>query len=195
MALKKTLLFSLFLHGILLILLLGFFHPFKSPPIGTVKIFNAHLAIKSGLLLRQQRLSEMKQSLQHIKQDKQMIEKKGIPLKNEWAKRSKTAVIAFKENGDKNALMILLHNLISQHQQYPQRAVLLRQTGNIEVGFTLSPAGEVSHVQVLNSSHFASLDTAAIQAVEAINPVLDAHLYLQKEKSLRVWIRFQTTPS
>ncbi len=88
--------------------------------------------------------------------------------------------------------MILLHNLISQQQHYPNAALLLGQHGDIEVGFTLFPNGRVQEVRVLHSSKHQLLDNAALRAVQAISPVSNAHEYIHEEKSMSVWVRFES---
>lgn len=93
--------------------------------------------------------------------------------------------------GKKNPLLILLHNLIQNHQHYPLAAKLLKKEGSIKVKFTLLPTGEIHHIVILQSSGNQSLDKAAYQAVAASNPVMQAKKYIHTKKELTTWIRFK----
>ncbi len=85
----------------------------------------------------------------------------------------------------------LLGAAISRHLYYPQAAQELGVEGVVEVGFTIFPDGSVMNVQVVRSSHKPMLDSAAIVAVQKMEPVANVDIYLKQPKFLVVNVIFR----
>lgn len=82
------------------------------------------------------------------------------------------------KNDNDNQLLKILHDEIAVKQVYPENAVTLKQTGTAKIRFLLHPNGQITHILVLQSSGFSSLDAAASASVQSISPVGEAHAYL-----------------
>ncbi|CAI3942837.1 Periplasmic protein TonB [Commensalibacter communis] len=53
-------------------------------------------------------------------------------------------------------------------REYPMAARRRHEEGTVRVGYQLLPNGQIQHVEILESSGFSSLDSAAVNAVQAI---------------------------
>lgn len=94
---------------------------------------------------------------------------------------------------DKNLnrpLLNLLTKATVAHLIYPKIAVDFRMRGMAQVGFTISPNGQVTNVSLLKSSGSSVLDRAAIAAIKNMSPVKQVNLYLEKPEFLVVDIIF-----
>lgn len=95
--------------------------------------------------------------------------------------------------GDKNIdapLLKLLGEAISANLVYPRLAIDFRIKGTTLVGFTLHPDGNVTNVQVVQSSGAGVLDDAAYDAIHDMSPVHRVGKYLKKTKFMVVGIIF-----
>lgn len=77
----------------------------------------------------------------------------------------------YKNTQGHDELAQTLHNLIQAKQVYPQDAVFTQAAGTVSVSFDVTPEGHLSDIRLISSSHHASLDEAALQAVAHIDPV------------------------
>lgn len=73
---------------------------------------------------------------------------------------------------------------------YPAKAAVFHLKGTSSVGFYIQPNGNVTDVQLVQSSGFKILDDAAVNAIKAISPVRDVNLYLSKPKFVVAGIIF-----
>lgn len=89
-----------------------------------------------------------------------------------------------------NHIIELLHTKISEHKQYPYLAKRQRREGTARVEFMLYPDGSIDAARLLRSSKSRSLDRAALNAVESIQPFLYARDYLQRPETFRVDVVF-----
>jgi TonB family protein len=87
-------------------------------------------------------------------------------------------------------LLNLLHNATTEKLVYPKIAIDFNQSGVVQVGFVLSPSGQVTEIRLLKSSGFEILDNAAMDAVRAISPVAHVDQYLQKPRFIAAHIAF-----
>lgn len=92
--------------------------------------------------------------------------------------------------GERNALLERLHEVIAEHQHYPQDAQALGQAGAVMVAFKLFPNGKLDELHVVHSSGIQSLDEAAVAAVRAIDPYVEAVRYLRAPDEFTVLIEF-----
>ena len=67
-------------------------------------------------------------------------------------------------------LLAALHNAIQQKQLYPADAIFMHHSGTTVVQFSLLPSGKIMDSNILKSSGYQRLDTAALNAVTAISP-------------------------
>jgi TonB family protein len=84
----------------------------------------------------------------------------------------------------------LLHTKISEHKQYPYLARRQRREGTARVEFMLYPDGSIDAARLLSSSKTRSLDNAALDAVESIEPFSYARDYLDRPETFQVDVVF-----
>jgi TonB family protein len=96
-----------------------------------------------------------------------------------------------QEQQAQKTLLTLLHNAIAAKQNYPESALDLKQTGTVVIQFLLAPTGELTHISLLKSSGFTSIDQAALMAVRAASPIKKAGIYLQAEKYFSLEVIFK----
>lgn len=95
--------------------------------------------------------------------------------------------------GDKNVdkpLLTLLGKALTRKLVYPKIALDFQVRGIAAVGFLLFPDGEITNVQLVQSSGKGVLDEAAVAGVMAISPVPNVKEYIQAPKFLVVGIIF-----
>ncbi|TAK73953.1 MAG: energy transducer TonB [Gammaproteobacteria bacterium] len=90
-----------------------------------------------------------------------------------------------------NQLLILLHTAIAAKQNYPESALELQQSGTVRIQFLLYPDGHIENLTLLHPSGIASLDQAALNAVQAITPAKEAGRYLQNAEYFSVDVVFE----
>lgn len=181
-----ALLMSVIFHGVLFAGLFYFVEPLNARRVGLSPVLHAHLAV--GMISKRE--ASHKRFFAVKKQDQKIGQHASEPAANAIDVSKKQSLALFQKTGKENALMILLHNRISQAQRYPHRALVLEEQGRIEIGFTLFPNGHIENVRVLSSSHYLILDQAAMQAVQSIDPVPEALTYIHQKVLLRVWVHF-----
>ncbi len=99
--------------------------------------------------------------------------------------------IASANDGESISLLLqLLHKQIQSNQQYPKSALLLGQKGTTRVEFRLTPDGRIDALKIISPSGSKSLDTAALAAVSAINPVKEAANYLKTTQQYYIDVIF-----
>jgi TonB family protein len=89
-----------------------------------------------------------------------------------------------------HSILELLHSRISNEKVYPYLARRQRREGTTTVAFVLYPDGRIEQAQLINSSHTAALDRAAISAVKDIEPFHAARDYLQHAQRFQVDVVF-----
>lgn len=108
---------------------------------------------------------------------------------NEQPSQQFATSISQQENHD--VLLKILHTAIAAKQNYPESAQLLNQGGRVKISFMLLPSGHINNIRVSKSSGFNDLDTAAIEAVQAISPIVEAAHYLQQADHFMVEVVFE----
>ena len=88
------------------------------------------------------------------------------------------------------SIIDLLHTKISEHTQYPYLAKRQRREGTARVEFMLYPDGRIDAARLLRSSKTRSLDKAALNAVESIEPFSYASDYLDRPETFQVDVVF-----
>ena len=89
-----------------------------------------------------------------------------------------------------SSIIELLHIKISEHKQYPYMARRQRREGTARVEFVLHPDGSINDAHLVHSSRTRSLDRAAIDAVESIEPFNVAKDYLDQPEAFQVDVVF-----
>lgn len=87
-------------------------------------------------------------------------------------------------------LIRLIGRSLSKHFKYPPTAGRLGIRGRVIVKLTLHPEGYYSDVQILQSSHSADLDNAALYAVNAAPQVNGADRFISKPKRMVIGFIF-----
>jgi len=59
-----------------------------------------------------------------------------------------------------------IRTILQERLVYPKMAIRLRQQGEVKMGFSLSPSGEVSDISIESSSGFSLLDSAAEKLIK-----------------------------
>lgn len=67
-----------------------------------------------------------------------------------------------------NAYKVTLQRALQRraNNTYPAREKMMRKTGTVTLSFSVSPSGQVTNVQVINSSGNSNLDAAAVKAAQ-----------------------------
>jgi len=92
---------------------------------------------------------------------------------------------------DRDLILGLLHDEISENKKYPFLAIRQRREGLVTVNFVLHPDGHISDVSVVRSSRNDLLDSAAKLAVEKVSPFMMAENYLHQSELFNVDIEFR----
>lgn len=87
-------------------------------------------------------------------------------------------------------LLSMLHDAIAEHQYYPDSAIALKQAGTVTLQLQLYPDGHMTHIAVINSSGFSSIDLAALDAVRAVHLIQHAGEYLTAAETFKVQVIF-----
>lgn len=118
--------------------------------------------------------------------------KKALPVTNKAtpSKPNTTAAGISKQNQTIPALLKLLHAALAAQQIYPEQALELHQKGRVKIGFDINPAGELSHIVLLQSSGYTSIDMAALAAAQAISPFPNSKAYLHTKQTFSVDVVF-----
>lgn len=77
-------------------------------------------------------------------------------------------------------LIALLHAAIQEKQRYPAAAMQMGREGRVTLAFILHKNGAISNLRIAKVSGTASLDQAAVDAVNAAVPFKAAEKYLKK---------------
>lgn len=93
------------------------------------------------------------------------------------------------EKVDKS-LMVLIGKALSAHLSYPKIAVDFNLRGRALVGFTLYPDGHVTELQLVKSSGASVLDTAVLDAVNAMTPLKNVAEYLTEPQYMVIGVIF-----
>ncbi|MCD6038889.1 MAG: hypothetical protein K0S27_289 [Gammaproteobacteria bacterium] len=93
--------------------------------------------------------------------------------------------------GDKKIdkpLLTLLGKALTRHLVYPKSALDLNVKGTSVIGFLLYPDGQITDVQLLQTSGAEVLDQSALAAAKAIGPVAQVSQYLDQPKWMVIGI-------
>lgn len=185
---RHTFLFSIFMHGIFLILIcLQWF--FSSPVIMEGK--RVEHSIQSYVFQDSQYLVVQKPIVK-AQADIALKQNKSAPVKQTEKKiMSTSSLSSAKKTVEVNELFSLLHAAIQHAQYYPDSALEMGRTGIAKVEFTLQPNGEIREIHLLQTSGTASLDQAALAAVKAVSPFKMAGNYLKINKIFNIDVVFQ----
>jgi TonB family protein len=93
-----------------------------------------------------------------------------------------------------NSLVLLLHQAIQAAQIYPVSALTMHRSGRATVSFTLLPNGSINHLRLINSSGTASLDNAALSAVQNASPFQGVSRYLTSTREFQIDVVFELPP-
>jgi TonB family protein len=95
--------------------------------------------------------------------------------------------------GDKKTdqpLIKLLGKALTAHLLYPKAALDFYLRGTVYVRFMIHPDGEITDIQLLQSSGTSILDNAALSGIRAMSPVSNVGRYLHDAKYLVVGVIF-----
>lgn len=90
-------------------------------------------------------------------------------------------------------LVAFLHAAIQARQRYPIAALQMERHGRVSVRFVLYQNGSISHLRIAKSSGTASLDEAAITAVNDAAPFTDAKNKLKNAQEYSIDVVFELT--
>ncbi len=112
-----------------------------------------------------------------------------LPAKTSAANRAQAAS-GVKLTQGLSKFLLILHNLIQQHQTYPQVADPAASSNTVKVTFKIYPDGRIRQIAIAKSSGYAVLDEAAVQAVRDISPVKQARQYIKQPLWMAVKVSF-----
>lgn len=88
-------------------------------------------------------------------------------------------------------LLAILHMAIQQQQHYPASAMQMERQGKATITFVLFPNGSIQNVRMMKSSGTASLDQAALAAVQDAAPFKTIEKYLQSAQEFSIDVVFE----
>lgn len=120
-----------------------------------------------------------------------IAEKKSLPVKRTG---QQTAQHSQASHGvQTQELLALLHAAIQKQQQYPDSAIQMEREGRVTLGFTLFPDGTIRNLKMIKSSQSASLDNAALMAVQNAVPFQQIQQYLKEAQEFNIDVVFELT--
>ncbi|MDH5766055.1 MAG: TonB family protein [Gammaproteobacteria bacterium] len=77
-------------------------------------------------------------------------------------------IIKVTDNNEK--IISVLHNEFNKHFYYPRSAQRKNWQGQVLLGFSITPAGQINNIQINKSSGYDILDNAAIDSLSRVSP-------------------------
>jgi TonB family protein len=125
--------------------------------------------------------------------DKKMgiaLNKMKTPLTLDHAPSTHQSRAAIK--GEKSAgLLALLHNAIQSQQHYPESALEMEREGRVTLSFILLTNGQIKQLAIAHTSGTASLDQAALAAIQAAAPFSGIDKYIHQDGEYSIDVVFQ----
>ncbi len=123
-------------------------------------------------------------------QNKQIIRKKRVNAEAAVNPSTHSSTTSNK-NGEKiDTLLALLHDAIQKQQHYPASALEMERQGRVTVSFTLFTNGMIRDLRIIKSSGTASLDAAALAAVNQAAP-FQINNYLSASRAFTLDVVFE----
>jgi TonB family protein len=186
-------LFSFIFHGIFFLCVVMILKPLiptqslGQPQIEMIRAYMQTEVIKPPVITRDSAKLQIKKSILSVTHTQSIVKKtKYNPFKKAQLKQ-----IARGE--DVNELLRLLHHVIQEVQRYPASAQAMGREGRATVSFKLLLSGAVTNVILEKSSGVASLDQAAIEAVNHAAPFRNVDCYLSEPRSFKIDVVFALT--
>ena len=199
-----TLMMSLILHGLLLAsLLLGFDHAISSTSharnstIKTYLIVGKFPAVTPSLSKQQlsvdKSISTIPSRMAALKSEKKQ------PSTTQVSKRvapsNRTQIAAIEKHGvassELQALSMYLHQKIARHAHYPLGVSRLSVSPQVLLQFVVYPDGHISGAHIIRSSGSASIDSAALKALNHSLPFNQASRWLHQPQPCQLMIHFK----
>lgn len=127
-------------------------------------------------------------------QETQARSKTGITLKQNLTNMQKanpTQSHAASQGNESAGLLALLHNAIQQQQTYPESALEMGREGRVTIAFQLFRDGHIDHARIARSSGTASLDMAALMAVNRAAPFHDVAQFVDHAENYNIDVVFE----
>ena len=198
-----TLLMSLILHALILMsLFLGFNHTISSTSHARNSTIKTYLIIGelpavTQSLSRHQRILDgsVSDTLSHKVFHK--ASKKGQPARQvpkSTIPSDRTQIAAIEKHGtassELQALSMYLYRKIARHAHYPSGMSKLSESPRVLLEFTVYPDGHISGSHVVQSSGSASIDLAALKALNYSLPFNQASRWLHQPQPCQLMIHF-----
>jgi TonB family protein len=196
---KISFILVLFAHLSLFITYIYTFSPNKKVGLENITTINAHVYFTSprmGKVSTEQQMRKAGAPQQLHLHNKPFPTPNTLPttatvLKTKNDQNTSSQKINSMTSGQKDELLMLLHNAITHAQIYPQEALIQGQSGEVSLRFKLFPNGMIDQLYITKSSGFSSLDTAAMNTVKKIIPFEMAKNFLKNPEFFELPIDFQ----
>ena len=198
-----TLMMSLILHALILMsLFLGFNHTISSTSHARNSTIKTYLIV-GELPAVAERLSRHQRALDNSVSDTLSHKAFHTSLKKDQPARQvpkptipsdRTQVAAIEKQGSASselqALSMYLHRKIARHAHYPSGISSLSVSPQVLLQFVVYPDGHISGAHVIRSSGSASIDLAALKALNHSLPFNQASRWLHQPQPCQLMIHF-----
>jgi TonB family protein len=185
--------YSLIIHMLVILLLFGCIKTANPKQVGYKNVVQAYVITEPVIIAKHE------SSMHHTSENKNAIRAHSvIPAQSGIQKFQKLLDPRVREDdyfqkqkGNPNHLLIILHNQIQQqinNSNYNLPESLNKRSADVQ--FLLSPNGEVSNVNIIESSGVTFLDNLALRAVQAIEPCVEAKKYLAASSYFRIKVYY-----
>ncbi|HAG61651.1 MAG TPA: hypothetical protein DCL40_01980 [Coxiellaceae bacterium] len=194
---------SLILHGLLLMsLLLGFDHAIlstshaRNSTIKTYLIVGELPAVTQSLSTQQtspdKRISMISSRKTALKPAKKHPSTRQVSKRTAPSERTQVASIVKHgtASSELQALSMYLYRKIARHAHYPSGVSRLGASPQVLLQFTVYPDGHINGAHVVESSGSASVDAAALKALNHSLPFNQASRWLHQPQPCRLMIHF-----
>ncbi len=194
---------SLMLHALLLMsLLLGFNHSKSSTSHARNSMIKTYLivgelpAVTQSLSKQQPSIDKSIAMISSRKTASKSVKKHSSTkqVSQSTVPSDRTQVAAIEKHGtassELQALSMYLYRKIARHAHYPSGMSELSESPRVLLQFTVYPDGHVSGAHVVQSSGSATVDSAALRALNHSLPFSQASRWLHQPQSCQLVIHF-----
>ena len=104
------------------------------------------------------------------------------------------ALVAESDYVTSNSYMEIIRLMIEKHKRYPDKARIRQIEGSVTIRFLITSEGDVSATEVVKTSRYRVLDTAALKAVKDATPFpKPPKRFFKGEVPLEITIVFELT--
>lgn len=175
---------SLFIHILIILCLFNYVYIANQKPVGYKNIVQAYVMPEPIII------SKRRGVIYHVQQNP-AVKPRDDGLCRGVIYHAQRDDNQQRKSGNPEQLLIILHNQIQQqinNNNYELPEALNKKSA--EIRFLLTSTGEISDINIIQSSGMIFLDNLAIQAVKDINPCNAARKYLNTKSYFKIKVYY-----